>query len=100
MRYGSTVGSFARALYDAERRLGFSTDELDFIAYVESYGNTSLGWGGISGQAMSSALVTVVTCGRNYVVYVAGRFCYRLDSPDPLNPLEEHHDPKYRDGSA
>lgn len=95
--YGGMIGAFARALCDAERRLDVPPEHLDAIAYIESFGDTSLGFGGFAGQAMSSALVTAITDShREFVVYVGGRFAYRLVKPDGVTQYPQRFDTDVR----
>ena len=92
MRSGGAISAFARAVCDAERRLESPISDLDMIAYVASFGDTSCGFGGFAGQAMTSALVTVIGEPVNdLVVHVGGRFAYHVRRPEG-NPPYRHKD--------
>jgi hypothetical protein len=49
--------------------------------FVQTWGNTACGFGGIAGQAFTSAYTVVVYCIETdeYAVYHAGRFAYKID---------------------
>lgn len=67
-----------RVLEDAENRL--STDDLQWWAFPETWGSTSLGFGGLGGQVITTAQTHVVL-GPNFgLLYWGGRFA-RLLSP-------------------
>jgi len=55
-------------------------DDLDVqVAHFEQdWGDTSLGFGGIGGQAITSAYTTVITCNGSAAVYFAGRHAYSI----------------------
>lgn len=50
----------------------YQTDEVDVLAYVDGFGDTSLGRDGISGQMMTSCLTVCVNEGEHVAVYRAG----------------------------
>ena len=49
---------------------------MDVYAYVQTFGDTSLGRGGLAGQSLTSCLTVAVVCGRAAAVYRAGRLDY------------------------
>ena len=60
-------------------RVGF--DDFDMYIFEQTWGSTALGFGGIGGQAMTSANTYVfvpVTCHQNCFVYFDGRFAYQV----------------------
>lgn len=102
MRAGSAVESLASALYHALAKdlpdieyehVDFVTkqrvpmvrrpheDDVKVFHFPQSWGDTSLGFGGVAGQATTTAYTTVVHCHPNAVVYFAGRFAYRVKHP-------------------
>lgn len=64
-------------------------DEYDIEIYSmfsQTWSSTALGFGGIGGQAFTSAYVIVLesTQGAGYCVYFGGRFAYRIEKPNKL----------------
>lgn len=55
-------------------------DETECVMFSQSWGNTSMGFGGIGGQAITPAY-TVVVYGpnRDACVYFGGRFAYHIE---------------------
>lgn len=55
-------------------------NEVEVYSFPQSWSDTSLGFGGIGGQAFTTAQTTAIICGRNACVYVAGRLAYAVSS--------------------
>lgn len=62
---------------DAERRP--NPNDLSVYLFPQDWSDTSCGFGGWAGQAMCTAYTVVVTDLEEAVVYVYGRFAYRVD---------------------
>lgn len=83
------VSDLARALAHAESHLPgaqqYFVAPFDFRMFVQSWSDTSLGFGGIAGQAFTDG--TVVVCwrlpGAEAVVYIGGRLAYSVHKDDP-----------------
>ena len=59
-----------------------SVDDFELHTFEQVWGSTALGFGGIGGQAMTSARTYVfvpMTCNQKCLVYFAGRFAYKAD---------------------
>lgn len=59
-----------------------SVDDFELHTFEQVWGSTALGFGGIGGQAMTSARTYVfvpVTCNQKCIVYFNGRFAYMAD---------------------
>lgn len=57
-------------------------DDFEMFTFEQVWGSTALGFGGIGGQAMTSARTYVfvpVNCNQKCFVYFAGRFAYAVD---------------------
>ena len=57
-------------------------DDFELYTFEQVWGSTALGFGGIGGQAMTSARTYVfipITCNQKCFVYFAGRFAYAVD---------------------
>jgi len=62
-------------------------DDFEIHIFEQIWGSTSLGFGGIGGQAMTSATtyVFIPRCGiQKCFVYFAGRFAYAVNYSDEL----------------
>lgn len=55
--------------------------EIDGVVdmFDQAWGSTSCGFGGIGGQAMTTATVLVVWDSGDAVVYICGHFAYRIE---------------------
>jgi hypothetical protein len=53
--------------------------DIDVYNFPQTWGSTSLGFGGIGGAAMTKAYTTVIVCRGNAAVFFAGRHCYSVD---------------------
>lgn len=59
-------------------------DEVDVIMFQQTWGSTALGFGGIGGQAITSAYTVVVEgLQGDACVYFAGRLAYHIEGPGP-----------------
>lgn len=57
-------------------------DDFELYTFEQVWGSTSLGFGGIGGQALTPARTYVfvpVNCNQKCFVYFAGRFAYAVD---------------------
>lgn len=54
-------------------------NEVEVYSFPQTWGSTALGFGGIGGQAMTTALTVVVISGVQACVYFGGTFAYRID---------------------
>lgn len=52
--------------------------QIQVYSFPQSFSDTSLGFGGIAGQAFTTAQVTVVICGVNACVYVNSRLAHNI----------------------
>ena len=94
MGYSNQLVGIARELLAIEADLPYRFDYLnerptidDFELYTfnQIWGSTALGFGGIGGQAMTSARTYVfvpVTCNQKCFVYFGGRYAYTADYCD------------------
>lgn len=55
--------------------------------FAQTWSSTALGFGGVGGQAITSAYVIVLQCMNEFCVYFGGRFAYKV-----VNPTIEFHD--------
>ena len=71
----------ARALLQAADRLG--TDDFHWEAWPQMWGDTSCGFGGISGQSMTEAQTMIAFLSRDtrVVVFHCGRYAYEVTHP-------------------
>ena len=64
-----------------------TVDDFELYTFEQIWGSTALGFGGIGGQAMTSARTYVfvpVTCNQKCFVYFGGRFAYIADYCEEL----------------
>lgn len=56
-----------------------------FAMFTQTWGSTALGFGGIGGQAITTAYTIVLESeyGKGFCVYFGGRFAYRIQRPTP-----------------
>lgn len=54
-------------------------NEIEVYSFPQSWGSTALGFGGIGGQASTTATTVVVTCGGQACVYFGGQFAYKVE---------------------
>ena len=54
-----------------------------YSMFIQTWGSTALGFGGIGGQAITSAYVVVIESSLLgvFAVYFGGRFAYKIDRP-------------------
>lgn len=65
---------------DFERRPYRHEIEL-FSMFVQGWGSTALGFGGVGGQAFTDAYTTILQCGNEFLVYFSTRLAYKLVNP-------------------
>jgi len=55
-----------------------------FVAgmFVQGWGSTALGFGGVGGQAMTDAYTIILECHGEYAVYFGGVFAYLVKNPN------------------
>lgn len=63
----------------AYKRRPNESDITDVISFVQSWGSTALGFGGIGGAAITTAQTTVIVCQNHYAVYFGGRLAYMIE---------------------
>lgn len=49
--------------------------------FAQTWGSTALGFGGVGGQAITSAYVVVIQCMNEFCVYFGGQFAYKVINP-------------------
>ena len=54
-------------------------DDVEVVHFAQTWGSTTLGFGGIGGSSMTSAYTTVVLMGGMAAVYFAGRHAYTIN---------------------
>lgn len=52
-----------------------------YAVFSQSWGSTTLGFGGVGGQAITSAYTIVVECFGAFCVYFGGKFAYLVEKP-------------------
>lgn len=52
--------------------------DIQVFSFPQQFSDTTLGFGGVGGQAFTTAQMTVVICGINACVYVNGRLCHNI----------------------
>lgn len=76
-------------IYSKLESMGVNPNEqlYEFLSFVQPWGSTALGFGGIGGQMLTSAITTVV--GREdpdgvpiFYVFFGGRFAYAIKNPN------------------
>jgi hypothetical protein len=53
-----------------------------YAMFPQTWSSTALGFGGIGGQAFTTAYVVVVECQGQFAVYFGGRHAYTIDNPN------------------
>jgi aspartate aminotransferase-like enzyme len=71
------VRSWSRDQSEFTRRPDLS--ELEIYSFPQTWGSTALGFDGIGGSAMTTALTVVVMHGVEACVYFGGSFAYRIE---------------------
>ena len=57
--------------------------EVEVVMFPQTWSDTSLGFGGMAGQAFTPAYTVIITHDMsNYCVYFGGRFAYRVNLPE------------------
>lgn len=72
------IQSKVRETYFVKRRPYFY--DVEIYSFPQTWSSTALGFGGIGGQAITSAQTTVVICGNEACVYFGGRFAYKVEN--------------------
>lgn len=52
--------------------------EIEIYSFPQTWGSTALGFGGVGGQAFTTAITVVVIHGREACVYFGGAFAYKI----------------------
>lgn len=89
-----------QAMYEHERQTGIHMGPADctvsksrkhtlrdltvYAMFVQTWGSTALGFGGIGGASMTSAYVCIIESNLlgHFAVYFGGRLAYRIERPD------------------
>lgn len=58
----------------------FGDAEVVQCVWAQAFGNTTCGFGGVGGQAITAAVVTVFTCNGKSLVFVGPRLAYAVES--------------------
>lgn len=74
-----------------EKKRRPSPHDCEVVMFPQTWGSTALGFGGVGGQAITSAYTVVVECARvgAKAVYFGGRFAYLVPYQAPLLPTDE-----------
>lgn len=124
MRYGDAVASLAEAMHRAvlvdlpdveyvsitpedkkQGRTGCKMKRRPWMQDVEVYhfpqtwGDTSLGFGGVGGQSFTTAYTTVVISQRSACVYFDGLLAYRAEVNTEFMCDLQHHQMAHRDAA-
>lgn len=54
-----------------------------FEAWIQSWGDTSCGFGGVAGQSFTDSTVATFSYGEGIAVFIAGRLAYVVHPEDP-----------------
>lgn len=76
--------SLDRALlhyFEQEENAHLSGYDIEVLLFLQGWSDTTIGFGGIGGQAMTSAYTVVINDGLTYYVYFGGRFAYKVNNP-------------------
>lgn len=59
-------------------------DLVVYAMFPQTWSSTALGFGGVGGQAITSAYTTIIesTHGKGFCVYFGGRFAYLIEKPN------------------
>jgi len=57
-------------------------EEYSLISFGQSWASTALGFGGIGGQAITSAQTTIFSDYSHAIVFIGGRFAYHIQNPN------------------
>ena len=71
--------------FDYSDKSNPTLDDFELYTFEQTWGSTALGFGGIGGQAMTSATTYVfipMSVNQKCFVYFAGRFAYAVDYSD------------------
>lgn len=65
--------------------------EVNIVQFQQIWGSTALGFGGVGGQAMTSAYTTVVILYEYCAVFYAGGYAYTVENTEAFwNDVKEH----------
>lgn len=53
-----------------------------YAMFVQTWGSTALGFGGMGGAAMTPAYTIIIKRANEYAVYFSGRFAYKVKNPN------------------
>jgi len=72
---------WVKSAYEEYKRRPTAYELFVEAMFPQTWGSTALGFGGIGGQAITSAYTVVIACTHtyDYCVYFGGMFAYRLD---------------------
>lgn len=112
MGYSNQLVGMAREILAIEADLPYrfdyteekpTIDDFELYTFEQTWGSTALGFGGVGGQAMTSARTYVfvpVTCNQKCFIYFAGRFAYKTDYCEALieDIRSQNMEPVYRAG--
>ena len=70
--------------YITKKRKHIDYDVALYAMYPQTWSSTSLGFGGLGGQAITDSYTVVIESLRilGFCVYFGGRFAYRIDKPN------------------
>lgn len=75
-------------------------DEITVFYFPQTWGSTSMGFGGMGGAAMTTAYTTVILMDKKVYVYFGGSFCYAVeDSKEVREMIKNHRMPSIIDES-
>jgi hypothetical protein len=70
------------------------SDCIVYAMFAQSWSSTALGFGGLGGQAITTAYTVIIESehGMGYCVYFGGRFAYRIERPSDhfYNDIHTH----------
>ena len=80
MRYGNDREDIKKVLDDVDARVGpgYEGRSWEWYAFPQVWGSTALGFGGIGGQALTTAQTYVILAQGSIYVYFGSRFAYEI----------------------
>lgn len=79
-----------------------TVDDYEFRIFPQTWGSTALGFGGIGGQAITTAntIVCIPLCNQKCHVYFGGQYAYSAEPGEKFmdDVLHERMEPVYRAG--
>lgn len=79
--YGNPISTMESSIYDAINI--FQTGDIgsfNIYQFPQTWGSTALGFGGMGGQAISTAYTTVIVKHLTALVFFNGRFAYKVET--------------------